>query len=144
MLGLPSTATEHDITHAYRRLARLTHPDATGRNDPTALDRFSEITRAYDHLVADAHAATAQARLPSRPNPQPDQTTDPDLNADQEDRSAHTYRQVDPPVHIGGRGVVLSAAPGGWGNDPPLVAGPTTVSPPKTPHRRRRGGPDEC
>jgi molecular chaperone DnaJ len=46
VLGVSSTATDKEITRAYRKLAKQFHPDA----NPGAEDRFKEITAAYDVL----------------------------------------------------------------------------------------------
>jgi molecular chaperone DnaJ len=48
VLGVERDATEDDIKRAYRRLARELHPDVNG--DPTAEQRFKEVTAAYDTL----------------------------------------------------------------------------------------------
>ena len=46
VLGVAPTATDKEITRAYRKLAKQFHPDA----NPGAEDRFKEITAAYDVL----------------------------------------------------------------------------------------------
>jgi molecular chaperone DnaJ len=46
VLGVPDTATEKEITRAYRKLAKQYHPDA----NPGTEDRFKEISAAYDVL----------------------------------------------------------------------------------------------
>ncbi len=46
-LGVPSSATQKDITTAYRGLARKLHPDANP-DDPAAEERFKEVSAAYD------------------------------------------------------------------------------------------------
>ena len=46
VLGVPSTATDKEITKAYRKLAKQYHPDA----NPGSEDRFKEISAAYDVL----------------------------------------------------------------------------------------------
>jgi molecular chaperone DnaJ len=46
VLGVAQTATEKEITRAYRRLAKQYHPDA----HPGAEDRFKEVSAAYDVL----------------------------------------------------------------------------------------------
>lgn len=46
VLGVPETATEKEITRAYRKLAKQYHPDA----NPGAEDRFKEVSAAYDVL----------------------------------------------------------------------------------------------
>ena len=46
VLGVATTATDKEITRAYRKLAKQFHPDA----NPGAEDRFKEISAAYDVL----------------------------------------------------------------------------------------------
>src|SRR5579875_3543331 len=49
ILGLDRSASFDDVKAAYRRLARQYHPDANP-GDPTALERFTTLRRAYDRL----------------------------------------------------------------------------------------------
>ena len=49
VLGVPSTASQKEITKAYRKLAREFHPDANP-NNAAAEERFKEISGAYDVL----------------------------------------------------------------------------------------------
>lgn len=49
VLGVPTTATEKEITRAYRKLAKQYHPDANPGNT-VAEERFKEISTAYDVL----------------------------------------------------------------------------------------------
>src|SRR5688572_2432142 len=51
-LGVSSTADQKEITKAYRKLARTSHPDANP-GDTAAEERFKEISAAYD-VVGDA------------------------------------------------------------------------------------------
>jgi molecular chaperone DnaJ len=51
-LGVPSTADQKEITKAYRKLARSSHPDANP-GDTAAEERFKEISAAYD-VIGDA------------------------------------------------------------------------------------------
>jgi molecular chaperone DnaJ len=53
VLGVSETATAKEITKAYRKLARDSHPD-THPGDATAEDRFKEVSAAYDVLGDDA------------------------------------------------------------------------------------------
>ncbi len=46
VLGVSPTATDKEITRAYRKLAKQYHPDA----NPGSEERFKEITAAYDVL----------------------------------------------------------------------------------------------
>lgn len=55
VLGLPEDATAPQVTRAYRRLARETHPDVTGRGDAEGGRRFAAVSAAY-RLLADPPA----------------------------------------------------------------------------------------
>jgi molecular chaperone DnaJ len=46
VLGVSATATDKEVTRAYRKLAKQFHPDA----NPGSEDRFKEISAAYDVL----------------------------------------------------------------------------------------------
>jgi molecular chaperone DnaJ len=46
VLGVPESATQKEITRAYRKLAKENHPDA----NPGREERFKEISAAYDVL----------------------------------------------------------------------------------------------
>ncbi|MCZ3387328.1 MAG: molecular chaperone DnaJ [Actinomycetia bacterium] len=52
VLGVTKTASADEMMKAYRKLARLFHPDANG-GDPEAEERFKEISEAYDVLSDD-------------------------------------------------------------------------------------------
>lgn len=47
VLGVPESATQKEITRAYRKLARTYHPDANP-DDASAEERFKAISAAYD------------------------------------------------------------------------------------------------
>ena len=47
ILGVPSGASQKEITTAYRKLARQFHPDANP-GDTAAEERFKAISAAYD------------------------------------------------------------------------------------------------
>lgn len=49
ILGLPSNSTIDEIKKAYRKNARLYHPDINSA--PDAKDRFISITEAYEFLI---------------------------------------------------------------------------------------------
>jgi curved DNA-binding protein len=48
VLGVPRTASQDEIQRAYRKLARTLHPDVN--SDPSAEERFKEVSQAYDVL----------------------------------------------------------------------------------------------
>ncbi|MEI5582674.1 MULTISPECIES: J domain-containing protein [unclassified Agromyces] len=66
-LGVDRDADSAEIDRAYRRLARELHPDRyTGRPAEevrAASDRFIEVTRAHDVLLAAPRRAAASARI---------------------------------------------------------------------------------
>jgi hypothetical protein len=45
VLGVPADSDAEAVAHAYRRLARLTHPDVSA--DPEAAARFATLAAAY-------------------------------------------------------------------------------------------------
>lgn len=49
ILGVPRTADEKAIKSAYRKLAKELHPDRN-KDNPSAAEKFSEATKAYDLL----------------------------------------------------------------------------------------------
>ena len=49
ILGVSTQATDDEIKRAYRALARRYHPDSHP-DDPDAIERFKEISRAYETL----------------------------------------------------------------------------------------------
>jgi curved DNA-binding protein len=48
ILGVPRNASQDDIQRAYRKLARAYHPDVN--KDPSAEERFKDVSEAYDVL----------------------------------------------------------------------------------------------
>jgi DnaJ-class molecular chaperone len=52
VLGVPKQASEADIKKAYRKLAKLYHPDRA-KDDPKAKEKFSEINSAHE-ILSDA------------------------------------------------------------------------------------------
>jgi molecular chaperone DnaJ len=53
LLGVSESASAKEITKAYRKLARESHPDAN-KGDPASEERFKEVSSAYDVLGDDA------------------------------------------------------------------------------------------
>ena len=50
ILGLPNSSSIEEIKRAYRKKARLYHPDIN--QSPDAKEMFIEVTEAYDFLIA--------------------------------------------------------------------------------------------
>ncbi|XP_003702621.1 dnaJ heat shock protein family member shriveled [Megachile rotundata] len=49
ILGIPSTASQHAIKKAYRKLAKELHPDKN-KDDPNASQKFQDLSAAYEVL----------------------------------------------------------------------------------------------
>ncbi len=67
-LGLAPHATEPEIKQAYRRLARQYHPDVNP-DDPSAEERFKQISLAYQALITAQIAPPSSAPRPAPPSP---------------------------------------------------------------------------
>jgi curved DNA-binding protein CbpA len=78
LLGVRSDASRREIRRAYRRLARLHHPDVNPR--PDGHRRFAELARAYAILNDPAERARYDRTL-HRPTPasQPAMPRSPDV-----------------------------------------------------------------
>ncbi|HEX2755307.1 MAG TPA: J domain-containing protein, partial [Candidatus Limnocylindrales bacterium] len=72
-LGLAPGATQDEIRRAYRRLAKVHHPDAAGDAE---LPRFLAIQAAYEQLAGPGRVRRVGARPPGRPT-DPGPATDP-------------------------------------------------------------------
>jgi len=71
LLGLSERATAQEITHAYRRMAKATHPDVTGPLDRDAASRFAALTAAYRLLLDATPTPPSAGPAPSPPHPAP-------------------------------------------------------------------------
>src|SRR6188472_3995176 len=67
VLGLSRHASAREVTAAYRRLAKITHPDVTDPADQDAGRRFAALTEAYRALTSmpSAPSAIASSQSPS-------------------------------------------------------------------------------
>ncbi len=67
VLGVSDTATDKEISKAYRKLAKQYHPDA----NPGSEERFKEISAAYDVLGDAGQAQGVRRGPPARAGRQP-------------------------------------------------------------------------
>jgi len=70
LLGLTAQASAREVTQAYRRLAKTTHPDIAAPRDPGATRRFAALTEAY-HLLTLTSATPSPPVLPPLRRPFP-------------------------------------------------------------------------
>lgn len=119
LLGLPAGSDQEAVVHAFRRLARVTHPDVSA--DPEAADRFATLTAAY-RLVSQPPAQVHVSAVESGRHPRASARTQEDLVDD----------WPGPGWAFSGEWPVFLSpgAPAGPWQRPPIVAGPVMVSPP--------------
>jgi curved DNA-binding protein CbpA len=68
-LGVPSTATQAEITRAYRQRVRAHHPDTrSSQRPPTAADGLQQVLDAYAVLRDPARRANYDRRAAARAN----------------------------------------------------------------------------
>ena len=65
ILELQERANDHEVKSAYRRLARLHHPDRNP-GDPDSAQRFKRVAQAYECLSDSVRRAAYDAGLQSR------------------------------------------------------------------------------
>ena len=66
VLGVPGTASEAEIRHAFWVLAKRYHPDVNG-GDPAAARRFVEVGNAAETLLDPRRRASYdESRVPGR------------------------------------------------------------------------------
>src|SRR3954469_5246976 len=112
MLGRSDSASAVDVTQAYRRLAKVTHPDAAGPADRDAARRFSALAAAHRSLTPPP---------PRGPRPPPTPPPPP--------RGPEPQPPRPPPPS--GRPVPtrVRTASIGERDRPPIVAGPVRITP---------------
>jgi curved DNA-binding protein CbpA len=123
-LGLPTTASPGQITHAYRALVRTLHPDtATAPGDTLA--RFTAVTTAYQVLHDPARRA-AYDRTQHTPPPDPAPPAAPRTRTRTRTRTTVQVTILPPPAPD----TITAKAPSRHDMPPPLLrAGPTRVTP---------------
>ena len=66
VLGVPRTATPDEVKSAYRRLARLYHPDMNKDNPKAAEEKFKELSEVDEVLVYPSDASGSLVGLLGR------------------------------------------------------------------------------
>ena len=132
MLGTPPPRdSDRDaVVHAYRSLARATHPDVS--DDPDAADRFATVAAAYQ-LVQDRVPNDPKVPRHTRGHPPPAASDAPGRGAEGSPGPASGWRSDGPvPIAVGPRR--MSTILGGRRHETaPTVAGPAWVEPPRRP-----------
>jgi hypothetical protein len=126
LLGLPGDASARDITQAYRRLAKATHPDRTSAAAlPATADRVVTDSPHEFALLAEAYHALAATPESPPPEPSPSGRTSPPGPLTTAGAVSIPVRVRNPPEEQPER--------------PPIIAGPVHITPslpPKATPRR--------
>ena len=118
LLGIPAGSDRETVAHAYRRLARATHPDVS--RDPKTADRFAILTEAYRVVTEDPPPPVDVARASPGSSHRPAHASGGNERGEQWPAPAWaTIRAVSQP-----------SAGDVSGHGPPLVAGPVLIRPP--------------
>lgn len=123
VLGIPADSDQDAVVHAYRRLARATHPDVS--DDPDAADRFATVAAAYQLVSKDPRTISIPVRIHKA--------------APDDEGWARESVRVDVGVTVGGSVHRSWVAPmsailcGRLDETAPIVAGPAWVDPPRRP-----------
>jgi curved DNA-binding protein CbpA len=111
VLGIPAGSDRDTVNNAYRRLARVTHPDIS--SEPDAAERFATVAAAY-RLVSASNRPAAHPRS---------------VPASGSSESA-PHRPAPPPPSVDNlRDLVGDWTTASYGNRPPIVAGPVVIRP---------------
>lgn len=119
VLGIPADSDQNAVAHAYRKLARATHPDVS--NDPDAADRFATVAAAYE-LVAKAPRTTSIPVRIHAPAP---------ADEGRAQASVRVEGGSGEPVCLGWTTPMPTILGGRRGGTAPIVAGPAWVQPPR-------------
>jgi hypothetical protein len=150
VLGLAADADRDQVTRAYRRLARATHPDVSP--SPDAAARFAAIGNAYRRAVEatrrheqDPHRGEAELTVPRAPGSRQSATSSSTDGATWVHVSAPRVQTQ--PVNET-PDLMLWSGPGGLPlgypsrlGDAPIVAGPVHIQPPSDPNLPDRTAP---
>jgi len=132
-LGITRGATLDEVKAAYRRLAKLYHPDSAGER---AVERFLAIQAAYESLTeGPARLRLGTARRTSAP-PRSRRTADPDPERGRTSRSSGTGTRSSTSGTRTGTGGTGSARAGGSAGSSAGATGSTSSGP--RPRRDRR------
>lgn len=123
VLGIPADSDQSAVLHAYRMLARATHPDVS--DEPDAADRFATVAAAYQLASKDPRTTSIPVRIHE---PVPGDEGWAQASVRVESGSA-----LGGPVHRRWA-TPMSTILGGRRDQPaPIVAGPAWVDPPRRP-----------
>ena len=118
LLGIPAGSDRETAAHAYRRLARATHPDVS--RDPKTAERFAILTEAYRVVTEEAPPPVDVALASPGSSDRPAHASGG--NERGEEWPAPAWAMV--------RAVSQPSSDAMPGHCPPIVAGPVLIRPP--------------
>jgi DnaJ domain len=114
VLGIPGTASEAEIRHAFWALAKRYHPDVNG-GDPDAARRFLEVANAAETLLDPRRRASYdESRAPGAPARPPGAAPKPPTPKPPAPPGTARAARTTPPA----ASTPVSQRPGGWLDSP--------------------------
>ena len=123
VLGIPADSDQNAVVHAYRRLARATHPDVS--DDPDAAGRFATVAAAYQLVSRDPRTTSIPVRI-HEPAPGDEGLARASVRVE----GGLTLGE---PVHRSWEAPMSTLLGGRRDKRAPIVAGPAWVDPPRRP-----------
>jgi curved DNA-binding protein CbpA len=121
VLGIPADSDQNAVVHAYRRLARATHPDVS--DDPDAADRFATVAAAYQLVSKDPRTTSIPVRI-HEPAPGDQGWARASVRVGEGSTPGR-------PVHRGWATPMSAILGGRRDQRAPIVAGPAWIDPPR-------------
>ena len=124
VLGIPADSDRDAVVHAYRSLARATHPDVS--DDPDAADRFATVAAAYQLVSKDPRTTSM---IPVRIH----EAAPGDAGWARASARVEGGLTSDGTVHRSWATSMSTILGGRRDETAPIVAGPAWVEPPRRP-----------
>ena len=123
VLGIPADSDRDAVVHAYRSLARATHPDVS--DDPDAADRFATVAASYQLVSKDPRTTSM---IPVRIH-----EAAPGEGWERASARVEGGLAFNGPVHRSWATSMSTILGGRRDETAPIVAGPAWVEPPRRP-----------
>ena len=131
ILELPPTASQEEVKNAYKKLAKLWHPDKNPDNVEEATVKFKEINIAFK-VLSDENQRAIYDHIVEREEAPPTDDQSDEVDPPEEEASSDSIRKQ--PRR---RTTLLDSLFGRKKSDPEIVGPPTRLAPPRASEMRR-------